>query len=276
MTKHSVHIAVNTVDTSAYPERFKPLLGCIKDAEAMAALAITEGFVPTPLHGPGATADAVLRGLERQATILQPGDLLLVSYSGHGSFRPDREADEEDGYDETWVLYDRQLLDDELWFAWSKFRPGVRVFVSCDSCHSGTVIRQPALAAVLERVPPVLDGPERLRRSRRLPRDARHRDFEARQGLYQEVAGRTPSRDDVKVEATVLLFAACHDDEDAREDDDGGVFTKALLDAWKTETIRDYREFFNAIVKRVSGQSPNLLPLGREDPAFERQRPFTA
>jgi len=43
--------------------------------------------------------------------------------------------------DETWVLYDRQLVDDELYKIWSKFKPGVRILVLSDSCHSGTVPR---------------------------------------------------------------------------------------------------------------------------------------
>ena len=43
--------------------------------------------------------------------------------------------------EETWVLYDRQLVDDELYKIWSKFKPGVRILVLSDSCHNGTVTR---------------------------------------------------------------------------------------------------------------------------------------
>jgi hypothetical protein len=38
----------------------------------------------------------------------------LLTYSGHGSQIPDVSQDEVDHYDETWCLYDGQLLDDEL------------------------------------------------------------------------------------------------------------------------------------------------------------------
>jgi hypothetical protein len=39
------------------------------------------------------------------------------------------------------VLYDRQLIDNELYALWARFRPGVRICVISDSCHSGTVTR---------------------------------------------------------------------------------------------------------------------------------------
>ena len=69
--------------------------------------------------------------------------MFLLTYSGHGSQVPDKNGDEtEDGYDETWVLYDRQLVDDELYALWSKFAAGVRIVVLSDSCHSGTAIRE--------------------------------------------------------------------------------------------------------------------------------------
>ena len=47
-----------------------------------------------------------------------------------------------DQRDETWVLFDRQLLDDELYRCWRRFEPGVRVLVLSDSCHSGSAIRE--------------------------------------------------------------------------------------------------------------------------------------
>lgn len=53
-----------------------------------------------------------------------------------------RESEKDNGrMDETWVLYDRQLVDDELYKIWSKFKPLVRILVFSDSCHNGTVTR---------------------------------------------------------------------------------------------------------------------------------------
>ena len=50
-------------------------------------------------------------------------------------------GDEADKQDETWCLYDGQLIDDELYFELSRFKAGVRILVLSDSCHSGTVTR---------------------------------------------------------------------------------------------------------------------------------------
>ncbi len=55
---------------------------------------------------------------------------------------PDRNGEgEEDRSDETWVAFDRQIVDDELYALWGKFAPGVRILVLSDSCHSGTANR---------------------------------------------------------------------------------------------------------------------------------------
>ena len=39
----------------------------------------------------------------------------LLTYSGHGGQINDVNNDEPDGLDETWALYDRELVDDELY-----------------------------------------------------------------------------------------------------------------------------------------------------------------
>ena len=91
------------------------------------------------------------------AKTLQGGDLFFLTYSGHGGQVPDVNGDEADKKDETWCLYDGQLIDDELYFELSKFAAGVRILVLSDSCHSGTVTREAIFAAA--------DDPEPARRS---------------------------------------------------------------------------------------------------------------
>jgi hypothetical protein len=61
------------------------------------------------------------------ATDAKAGDLVAIYYSGHGGNEiPDLNKDEDDPwddrFDETWCLYDAQLIDDELYYQWKKFK----------------------------------------------------------------------------------------------------------------------------------------------------------
>lgn len=135
----SLHIGLNNVDPSAYGFFVPPLGGCLNDADDMRALAQGQGFLTRQLVESAATSAAVIDGIRTAASQLSSGDIFLLTYAGHGSQVPD--PAEEDQRSETWVLWDRQLIDDELYALWGLFEPGVRVVVISDSCHSGTVTR---------------------------------------------------------------------------------------------------------------------------------------
>ena len=94
---------------------------------------------------------------------LEAGDIFFVTYSGHGGQVPDlNDEDETDGSDETWLAYDRQIVDDELYELWAKFKPGVRILVLSDSCHSGSVNKRSRTARSF----PTQSRPPRRRTSR--------------------------------------------------------------------------------------------------------------
>src|SRR5262245_38995569 len=138
----SLHIGLNHVDNSAYPGFNIPdLNACIADANSMQSLAAGQGFITQGLTDDQATADEVIRCINSFAQELEAGDIFLLTYSGHGSQVTDEDGDETDGWDETWVLWDRMLIDDELYQLFSQFAAGVRIFMLSDSCHSGTVAR---------------------------------------------------------------------------------------------------------------------------------------
>ncbi len=65
-------------------------------------------------------------------------DMLLVFFSGHGSYYLDMNGDEADGYDEALLFYDADvpLLDDTL-ALWLEDVPMSHVAVFIDSCFSG-------------------------------------------------------------------------------------------------------------------------------------------
>jgi metacaspase-1 len=137
----SIHIGLNYVDPAGYNGWNGKLSGCINDATDMQAMADSLGYSSTKLIDSDATTYRVVSEIGQAARELESGDILFLSYSGHGGQFQDVTGEEDDNLDETWCLWDRQLIDDELYCLWSRFNPGVRVVVLSDSCHSGTVAR---------------------------------------------------------------------------------------------------------------------------------------
>ena len=90
-----------------------------------------------------ASYEQVLFTIREAGREIQPGDIFLLSYSGHGSQIINEYYHEEDEeyHDQTWCLFDRMLIDDELREAFKGFAPGARILVISDSCFSGTITR---------------------------------------------------------------------------------------------------------------------------------------
>jgi hypothetical protein len=142
--RESLHIGINRVNPAMYGGWNGALNGCEADCDTMTAIASSEGFTTRALKTAQATSQAVLAAIHGTADRLHSGDTFMITYAGHGGQVPNADADidpEADSQDETWVLYDRQLIDDELWSAWTRFAAGVNVIVISDSCHSGTIAR---------------------------------------------------------------------------------------------------------------------------------------
>lgn len=142
--RESVHIGINRVDPGAYGGWNGALSGCENDCDTMTVIAEAEGYTTRALKTPQATSTAILDAIGDAAGRLRAGDTFLLTYAGHGGQVPNGDADtdpESDARDETWVCFDRQLIDDELWRAWQDFDAGVDVVVISDSCHSGTIAR---------------------------------------------------------------------------------------------------------------------------------------
>lgn len=156
----SIHIGLNYVDPGAYNGWDGELSGCINDATDMQSIADNLGYSSTRLIDSEATSYRVISEIGQAADELESGDILFLSYSGHGGQVDDVNGEEDDILDETWCLWDRQLVDDELYCLWSRFNPGVRVVVLSDSCHSGTVLRM---------LKTVEDMTQKMNRTREIP-----------------------------------------------------------------------------------------------------------
>ena len=148
----SIHIGLNELDSGHYIDKdLASLEGCVNDANVMCEIAKHNFTEPNPFSGKpntvlsdnSATIENVTDHIKTAATNLDSGDTLLVTYSGHGGAVKDVNDDindnEGDGFDETWCLFNRQILDDELFELWTIFKKGVRILIISDSCQSGTV-----------------------------------------------------------------------------------------------------------------------------------------
>ena len=277
-TGRSIHIGLNQVDPDHYDGWDGTLQACEFDANDMQKVAESRGFQSTKLLTKEATADAVQAAIEGAASELSDGDFLFLTYSGHGGQVPDKNAEEEpDRSDETWVLYDRQLVDDELYALWAKFQPGVRVFVLSDSCHSGSVLRA---IDDEEAVPNVLAKREtadaQSPRYRALPLDVMVKTYRDHRDEYDEIQKSLPTASKADVGASVLLISGCQDDQTSLDGMANGLFTEKLLGTWDNGSWKgDYRSFHKAILAEMPGdQQPNYMSVGAGNPDFEGQDPL--
>jgi hypothetical protein len=263
-------------------------MACEFDARDMAAIATAQKLRPAVLMTRQATRARTLAAIRAAAKTLRSGDLFFLSYSGHGGQMPDVSGEEEDKKDETWCLYDGELIDDELYVELSKFAAGVRVLVLSDSCHSGTATRA--------RPEPVPKG----MRSKMMPPDIARKTYLKNKKFYdtlqknisKEAGGKgLPDPDtmlalvstDPRVteivknfKPSVILISGCQDNQTSMDGPQNGAFTGQLLKVWKKGGFKgDHVKFHGEIVSGLpSSQTPNLFPLGPSGP-FLKQKPFT-
>jgi hypothetical protein len=285
----SLHIGLNTVSPAAYSGWSGDLAACEFDANDMAAIARARGIKPTVLLTKQATRAKVLGAMRAATKALRAGDFFMLSYSGHGGQVRDVSGEEPDKQDETWCLFDGQLIDDELYFELSRFKAGVRVLVLSDSCHSGSVVRQ--LPPQLETVP--------HQRPKLMPPAVAMRVYREHQAFYDRLqndmdkAATRPSIDpdtalsNVAVsgrltaivadfQPAVLLISGCQDNQTSMDGDHNGAFTEQLLKVWNNGAFSGNHALFHARIKAQlpPTQSPNLFTLGNAA-AFLKQPPFT-
>jgi hypothetical protein len=260
----------------------------------MATLARTQNFKPTVLLTKRATRGNVVKPLRTAAKTLGSGDLLFISYSGHGGQIPDVSGDEPDKKDETWCLYDGELIDDEVFNELANFAEGVRIIVLSDSCHSGSVVRA--------RVPETVAG---TGRSKMMPPSVAMRTYMENQKFYDNLqkklaadASRSRAGDPDaalaqlhatgstrltgiagKTNASVILISGCQDNQTSLDGDHNGAFTEQLLRVWDGGRFNPehgtYVNFHATIRAGMpSTQTPNLFTLGAVA-TFSKQRPFS-
>jgi uncharacterized caspase-like protein len=138
MSRKALCVGINN-----YPGTANDLSGCVNDAKDWAATLKTRGYDVTLVLDDKATRANMVAELTKLVTSAAKDDVLVFTFSGHGSWVPDDDGDEADGRDEMLCPYDinqqQYLMDDDLAEIFAKKAAGVRLHFISDSCHSGSV-----------------------------------------------------------------------------------------------------------------------------------------
>lgn len=214
--------------------------GCELDVDNVAQILEPLGYEIQTLKTAEATKASILNALNAASRELEGGDTLVFYYAGHGGQQPDRNGDESDGHDETLIVYDGEIIDDQLNEIWCKFQPDVHIVMLSDSCNSGTNYR--AMADVRTPTPIV-------------PLDKR-----ASKAMM----------------AQMFHMGGCRDGFTSAGYQSGGEFTIGLVNVWSSGQFQGtYEDLYNTIVQGItSGQRPQFNWYGNVSEEFRNAPAF--
>lgn len=263
------------VGINDYPQPVPKLSGCVNDVNAIATLLknrIASDDLDIQLHtllDEAATRDAVITAFRQHLGQATQNDLVLFSYSGHGS---QEKAPSElwliapNGINETLVCWDsrleggRDLADKELAKLIAEVaanKPQITILLDC--CHSGSGTR--------------------AFNSRYIELDQRPRPSDSYLFSLKDVQvlSQTRSLSDKPLSVPSfkgrhILLAACHESETAKEylQTQRGAFSYFLLETLQqSNSALTYRDAFrraNALIRaQVPQQSPQLEATHEDD-----------
>lgn len=233
----SIHILAVGMN---YPGTSSELGGCVNDARDVADTFAPYCETTKVLVNSRATRKGILSAGNLFLSRLKPGDLGIMSISGHGT----RERGEK-GFNEAIVCHDFELLwDTELSGMLAKRAQGSVLAVLADTCHSGGLPRGSGgrirMAAAATRVP----------RSIPMSRCKRH-----------------PRQEGQKLRAlpNVIAYLACKADEfayDASFSGRGnGAMTRYLIDSLEMKTTETFGKLFKKVTKHLPSEDYPQTPV---------------
>lgn len=237
MQRFAIALGLTHVDPAGYGGWFGDCPGTDVDAAAFAKLCHDKGFSGVNVLVNSFADDRYLEPVFlRICEQLQPDDLLVLFFSGHGGQQPDENGDEEDGRDETICLWSRELVDDDIGQYLQLVPADVRMLMVSDSCHAGT-------------------------------------NFRARRNVESQPITLDKSTKDM--EASLLHFGGCSDDRFSYGDEDGGEFTQRLVKvARRSRKPLTYRQWFDrTMLLMPTHQTPTITACGEE--TFENREMLT-
>lgn len=238
-------IGLNSVSKVHYQGWDGKLNACENDANDMGKILKSNGFSEViTLLSKQATRLNFFNAFNKLTSKLKEGDTFIITYSGHGGQVPDKNKDEEDKLDETWCLYDKQLIDDELFFLLSKVKAGVNIVVFSDSCHSGTMIKS-------------MHMPKDVK-VKSVPFSVEREVYLANKSYYDKVTTLTQKQPTIT--ANCILISGCQDNQYSLDGQHNGLFTGTLLRVYNNGKFTgSYKELHKQIVRSMPPtQTPNL------------------
>lgn len=171
------------------------------DSSRMHALLSSYTSNITLLQDKQATKKSVTTALEKSIKEAENG-LVIFYYSGHGGSQrfADTDAEEVDGQDEYYCLWDTWFKDNEMWNIISQSKG--RVMLINDCCHSETLFREPKIS-------------------------------------LKQVIPLSTSRDR-ETSFSLLCWSGCPDNTYSYGSSTGGQFTNALLRHFKPNKTYEY------------------------------------
>lgn len=255
----SIHVGMAKLDRKKY-EGFRDLPGAEQDAQGWCVRAEARTFVARPLINKEATLEAFKEQLRSAAHVLDAGDILLITFSGHGRFIRVNDWEgkvqratgipgcrnlpvEEKGRDATLCFYDGEFVDNEFYSIWCSLKTGVFVVLITDACGSGTVhsMFPPAKAAVV------------------------NMDENTGVKINQGVLSDGSKRRQHEIPPVVLHISASTEESTTREVIKGvinGKFTSAFFTVLDTlEPVDTYVTLYEKLVQEVEKIDPRMKPL---------------
>ena len=254
-------LGVDKLDYSYYKGKLKELEVCNRDAKGVYDYFTKKFNFSSKTLLLDASTRPFLAQLDSLASSFESGDLLIIYYSGHGGQVTDVSGDEDDKLDETWCFHDRQLIDDEIYLALSKFKTGVNILVLSDSCHSGSVVRAREDEEERDEV-----------YSKKVGHEKSQDLFKSNEIMHENLANIPAIKKD-ELNPHVILLSGCQDDQSSYTGHPYSQFTKALLGVLTVnknqvnlkDLYKGIREILDDFWKE---QTPNFLVQGKLNPDF--------
>lgn len=204
-TKQKVYILAMGSNVGELVQSNNDATNYIKGMKAIYPQAITK-FIKN------VTVAQFKQGMKWLKDNVNPTDLVMIFYSGHGSTVVDDNGDEKDGFDEIFVTYDVEssgpfagnVVRDDQFAAWVNAINSDNILTVIDACHSGGLQKSF-----------FMDG-------------SKVKSFQKGElGMTNAGAGKSFADSLDKVKGLVL--AAAGEDENALEYPDGSLFVNSLL-----------------------------------------------